>query len=199
MRIGMRGWLGAAVVLAGVTVLPYLQTAGFALLYYDDNAYVFENAVVRQGLSWGGVAWAFQSFGYQANWHPLTWLSLMTDVSLFGVQAGALHLVNVLLHAAGALVLLALLYRLTGSLTAALLAAAFWAVHPLRVESVAWVSQRKDVLSTLLGLLAIFCHLRAATTPTIPAAGGAVVRQRPRGAPWRWHVSRWRSWPSPPW
>jgi hypothetical protein len=179
MRTESKRFLAAAAWLAVLAAVPFVQTGGFAFVMYDDNVYVLANPVVRGGLTAEGLRWAFASGGYAANWHPLTWLSLMTDVSLFGVSAGAMHLVNVVLHAAGALVLLAILWRLTGNLGAAFLGAAFWAVHPLRVESVAWISERKDVLSAFLGLLAVFCHLKSLPLPVRPAPEAS-----PRGEAW---------------
>lgn len=179
MNLRTRPFLLAAVLLAGVTFLPYWQTRGFEFVQYDDDKYVSDNAVVCQGLSNVSVGWAFQSIGYEATWHPLTWISLMSDVSLFGVNPGAMHLVNAWFHVAGAIVLLALLFRLTGSLQAALLAAAFWAAHPLRVESVAWVCQRKDVLSTFLGLLGLLCYLVALTPRQKTASADASVAEEP--------------------
>jgi tetratricopeptide (TPR) repeat protein len=172
---GARRLLPAALLLFAVVCLPYLQTMGFDFVLYDDGEYVFANPVVRHGLSWHSLGWAFTS-RVVANWHPLTSVSLMADVSLFGVSPGAMHAVNALFHAAAAVVLLLVLHRLTGCVEAALVAAAFWALHPLRVESVAWISERKDVLSTLLGLLAVFFHLCAVLPRTEPEDGGRGCR-----------------------
>ena len=167
MRQERTFWLLAASI-ALLAFLPYLQSAWFDFVMYDDNQYVTSNLVVRKGLTFSGIGWAFTSLGFAANWHPLTWLSLMTDVSLFGVSSGAMHLVNAAFHAANAVLLFLLLHRLTGRLDAAFLAAALWAVHPLRVESVAWVTERKDVLSTFFGLAAAVCYLKA-VRPAAPA------------------------------
>lgn len=160
MKSSLRILFLPALLLVLAVWIPYLQTGHFFFVYYDDNEYVTTNAMVRQGLSWSGFCWAFASGGYAANWHPLTWLSLMTDATLFHSSPMALHLVNVCFHAASAVVLLVILRLWTGSLTAAWLAAAFWALHPLRVESVAWISERKDVLSTFLALLATWAYLK---------------------------------------
>ena len=111
MNPRVRQFLAAAFLLAVVTILPYAQTRAFALLQYDDDKYISDNAVVCQGLSCPGIGWAFQSAGFEATWHPLTWISLMTDVSLFGVNPGAMHVVNALFHVAGAIVLLTLLFQ----------------------------------------------------------------------------------------
>jgi len=151
-------FLWGAGLLVVLMLIPYFQATDFSFILYDDDVYVYSNPAVLQGLSWPNVRVALTSI-CAANWHPLTMLSLMTDVSLFGAHAGAIHATNFVLHAASAVVLLAILWRLTGNLAAAWVAAALWALHPLRVESVVWVSQRKDVLSMLLALLAMLCYL----------------------------------------
>ena len=188
-----RRFLIAALLLAAATIAPYLQTRHHAFILYDDDGYVTANADVRHGLSAHGVAWAFDPGGHFANWHPLTWLSLMTDVSLFGPNPGPMHLVNALLHAGAAVALLALLFGLTRHLGVAWVAAACWALHPLRVESVAWISQRKEVLSTLLGLLALLAYLegiwrrRQAGWDGIPAVhvpAATVAEDRDGSQPW---------------
>src|SRR5690348_3934354 len=108
--------------------------------------------MVKSGLSANGIFWAFTHF-YASNWHPLTWLSHMVDCQLFGLHAGAHHLVNVAFHIANVVLLFLLLERLTGARWRSAMVAALFALHPLHVESVAWVAERKDVLSTALGLL----------------------------------------------
>jgi Tfp pilus assembly protein PilF len=128
---------------------------------YDDNVYVTANAHVQQGLTWGGVRWAFQST-VAGNWHPVTCLSHMLDCQLFGLNAGAHHLVNLLFHVANTLLLFHLLRRMTREFWPSTLVAALFAWHPLHVESVAWVAERKDVLSTFFGLLAIWAYGRYA-------------------------------------
>jgi tetratricopeptide (TPR) repeat protein len=149
-------WLVAAILAAG-TFLLYLQVGGFPFVYFDDNRYLSGNPVVRAGLTWDGVAWAFSTF-HVSNWHPLTWLSHMLDVELFGLDAGAHHLVNAALHAVNAGLLLLVLARMTGATWRSAFVAALFAVHPLHVESVAWVAERKDVLSTLFGFLALWAY-----------------------------------------
>ena len=139
-----------AVLLAAAVTLVYLPVARHPFIDIDDREYVSENPVVRGGLSGAGVAWAFGSVGYAHNWHPLTWLSHMADVTLFGVNPAGHHVINLLFHAANTLLLFQLLRRLTGVLWPAAAAAALFGVHPLHVESVAWVAERKDVLSTFL-------------------------------------------------
>lgn len=147
--------------LALITLLLYSQVLFSDFVNYDDPDYVSENPMVQRGLSWEGVVWAFTT-GHMGNWHPLTWLSHMLDWQLFGDWAGGHHWVNVLLHVANALLLLRLLQSLTGSLWRSALVAALFAWHPLRVESVAWIAERKDVLSTLFFLLALGAYCRRA-------------------------------------
>jgi len=145
-------------LLALVTVLAYSPVRHATLLVFDDPDYV-QNSHVQAGLTLDGVKWAFTSF-YASNWHPLTWLSHMLDASLFGPDAGAQHCVNVLFHAANAVLLFLLLFRMTNKLWPAAFVAALFAWHPLHVESVAWVSERKDVLSTFFGLLTLLAYFR---------------------------------------
>jgi tetratricopeptide (TPR) repeat protein len=132
-------------------------------VHFDDPTYVTENPRVRAGLDAGGVVWAATTLD-AGNWHPLTWLSHMLDVELFGLRPGAHHAVNVLLHAANTLLLFALLRFTTGAGTGALarsgFVAALFALHPMHVESVAWISERKDVLSALFWLLSTLAWAR---------------------------------------
>ena len=137
------------------------------------HRYVTENPTVLQGLHWRGITWAF-STNEQCNWHPLTWLSHMLDVQLFGLRVAAHHLVNVGLHVANALLLFLVLLRLTGAIWRCLFVAALFALHPLHVESVAWISERKDVLSTFFGLLALGAYVRYAAKPNVQGPGSAV-------------------------
>jgi hypothetical protein len=153
-----------AVALLGAVAIVYRGAGGFGFVNLDDPDYLTINPMVRGGLSWSGVWWAFTAFS-AANWHPLTWLSHMADASLFGMDAGAHHLVSVGLHAAAALVLFHLLRALTGSFWRSAAVAALFAVHPVQVESVAWVAERKTVLATLLGLLAARAYLGHAARP----------------------------------
>lgn len=126
----------------------YGRVGGYDFILYDDPDIVYANEFVSQGITVEGLRWAASGTGETNLWHPLTWLSHMVDVELFGVEkAGGHHLVNVFWHGVGAVGLFCLLVRLTGSLGVAFWLALVWAAHPLRVESVAWVSERKDVLS----------------------------------------------------
>jgi len=143
-------WLRRPFLLAGLlfalTLALYWRTGEFAFLNYDDDVYVTQNPAVRGGLTWQGVGWAFTT-GHAANWHPLTWLSHQLDVELFGLDAGAHHRTSAVLHALNAALCLLALSALTGASGRSALVAAFFALHPLRVESVAWVAERKDLLA----------------------------------------------------
>jgi len=153
----------AAALLVGALLL-YLQVAHHAFIFYDDGQYVADNPRVRSGLSWANVLWAFTTL-YFSNWHPLTWLSHMVDVQLFGLAPGAHHLVNAALHALNGAVLFLVLDRMTGARWRSAVVAALFAVHPLHVESVAWIAERKDLLSTLFGFLALGAYARYVERP----------------------------------
>ena len=150
-----------AVLLGLVTLALYWPATGFDFINYDDPDFVTSNVHVQGGLNWEGVKWAFGLTGGD-YWHPLTWLSLMLDASLFGQEAGGFHFTNVAFHAANSVLLFLLLRMLTGALWRSVVVAALFALHPLRVESVAWVTERKDVLSGFFGLLALICYARYA-------------------------------------
>ncbi len=150
-----------ALLLALATLLVYLPVVGHGFSLFDDDDYVTQNPVVQKGLTEAGVEWAFTT-QHSSNWHPLTWLSHMTDCELFGLNPGAHHLVNVLFHALNTALLFALLLRLTNALWPAAFVAALFAWHPLHVESVAWISERKDVLSTCFALLTLLTYTRYA-------------------------------------
>jgi tetratricopeptide (TPR) repeat protein len=148
-------------LLALITLLVYLPAAYHGFSIFDDDDYVTQNHVVQNGLTWAGVKWAFTTW-HASNWHPLTWLSHMLDCELFGLNAGAHHSINLLLHAANAVLLFGLLLRLTNALRPSAFVAALFAWSPLHVESVAWISERKDVLSTLFALLTLLAYTRYA-------------------------------------
>jgi tetratricopeptide (TPR) repeat protein len=156
-----RDW-AAVLTLAVVSLVTFSPAISCQFVNLDDSTYVVQNKSVKAGLSAGGVAWAFTTFD-SANWHPLTWLSLQLDATLWrrpdGEPAPAgFHLTNVLLHAANAGLLFLALRGLTGCYWRSVAVALFFAVHPLRVESVAWVAERKDVLSAFFGLLALWAY-----------------------------------------
>lgn len=146
--------LFTAAILAGLVFLAFGGAVRCNFVHFDDDIYVFENWHVRQGLTWAGVRWAFTT-AHAANWHPLTWLSHMADVTLYGLNPAGHHLSSLFFHALNAVLLGRILRRLTGRGGLALAAAALWAVHPLRTESVVWISERKDVLAMFFGLLAV--------------------------------------------
>jgi protein O-mannosyl-transferase len=150
--------------LVALVALAYAQVRAFGFVNLDDQAYVYENPLVRHGLTWAGVVQAFSRF-QASNWHPLTWLSHLLDVQLFGLHAGAHHVVNATFHALDALLLYALLRQLTARPWRSALVAALFAVHPLHVESVAWISERKDVLSTLFLLLCLLAWVEHVRRP----------------------------------
>jgi protein O-mannosyl-transferase len=150
------GLIGSALMLA--TLLLYARTISFGFVSYDDNLYITDNARTQQGLTWENVRWAFTT-GALSNWHPLTWLSHMLDVQLYNLRAGGHHLSSVLIHAVNALLLYLVLVRLAGLAWPAAGVAVLWAWHPLRVESVAWVSERKDVLSTFFWLAGMLAYV----------------------------------------
>jgi tetratricopeptide (TPR) repeat protein len=147
-----------ALGLALLVVVVFAEVRAFAFVNLDDPQYVSENHFVRSGLRWEGIAAAFSMFR-AGNWHPVTWISHMLDVELFGLDAGWHHLVNLALHALNAILLFTFLRAATGARWRSAIIAALFAVHPLHVESVAWVSERKDVLSTLFFLLTLLAYL----------------------------------------
>jgi tetratricopeptide (TPR) repeat protein len=136
-----------ASLLALVTIIVYCPILWSDFAYYDDESYITTNDHVLQGLSWEGFKWAFSSVGYSDNWHPLTWLSHMLDVQLFGLNPAGHHFTNLFFHILATLLLFGFLRYITKKIWSAALVAALFALHPLHVESVAWVAERKDVLS----------------------------------------------------
>ena len=150
-----------AVLLGLVTLWLYWPATRCDFIIYDDPDYVTENPWVQAGLTAGNVGWALTT-GHAGNWHPLTWLSLMLDEDLFGSHAAGFHFTNLILHAANAMLLFWLLRRLTGARWRSATVAALFAWHPLQVESVAWVAERKSVLCLCFGLLALLAYERYA-------------------------------------
>jgi Flp pilus assembly protein TadD len=150
-----------SLLLALAILLVYVQVGSHEFLFYDDNMYVTENPPVQGGLSWNGFVWAFTAM-HAGNWHPLTWLSHMLDVQMFGLNPGGHHLVNVLLHVTNTALLFLVLMRMTGALWQSAFVAALFAFHPLHVESVAWVAERKDILSAFFGLLTLRAYVHYA-------------------------------------
>ena len=154
----------AAIGVGLVALLVYIPALRNEFVNWDDDGYVTGNRHVQR-FSSENLGWAFTTF-HQSNWHPLTWISHMADVALFGLDPAGHHATSILLHAANAALLALVLFRLTRDLAPSLLVAALFALHPLNVESVAWVSERKNVLSTLFWILAVGAHARYAERPT---------------------------------
>jgi tetratricopeptide (TPR) repeat protein len=161
-------------VLAAITFAVFGQTLTHTFIDFDDNEYVYDNPVVARGLSLKGMVWAFTTI-HAFNWHPLTWLSHMLDCQLYGLHPGGHHLTNVLLHIATVIALFLVLRQMTGALWRSAFVAAVFAIHPLRVESVAWVAERKDVLSGLFFMLTIGAYVRYARLPWSAARYGLVM------------------------
>jgi protein O-mannosyl-transferase len=157
--------LGLCLLLAAGIIAVYVQTAGFEFVDYDDQGNIKDNPKVPAGLTWDGIKWSFTTM-YGSNWFPLIWLSFMLDRTIFGTWAGGFHLVNVAFHIANTLLLFWVLKRYSKSLWASFFVAALFALHPLHVESVAWVTERKDTLSTLFWLLTMLAYLRYVEIPT---------------------------------
>ena len=137
----------------------YYQVKKFEFINFDDGLYVTDNPMVKQGITLDSIRWAFSSIGYAANWHPVTWLSHMLDVELYGLNPGMHHLTNVIFHIANTLLLFFLFYRLTNEKWKCAAVAALFALHPLHVESVAWIAERKDVLSTFFWILTTWSYV----------------------------------------
>lgn len=157
-------------LLVVVTVVVYGQVRTFEFVGLDDPYYVTDNPHIRSGLTWESLRWAFvadltYNSPYADYWQPVTFLSRLLDVELFGFHPAGHHLMNLLFHALNVVLLFALLRRWTGARWASAFAAAVFAVHPLQVESVAWVTERKDVLSTCLALLTLWCYTGYARRP----------------------------------
>jgi Flp pilus assembly protein TadD len=150
-----------SLLLVGLTLAVYWQVCGFEIIDFDDADYVGDNLYVNQGLTRTSVAWAFSGFHF-ANWIPLTWLSLMLDATLFGRWPQGNHIANLVLHAANVLLVFATFAKATGNAPRSAFVAALFAVHPLHVESVAWISERKDVLSMFFGLLSLYSYVNYA-------------------------------------
>jgi Tfp pilus assembly protein PilF len=160
--IGVHRWL-VPLALAVVTLAVYWPVRNHLFINYDDPVYVTENRHVQAGISGRGLAWAFFNLhGEHTYWHPVTWVSHMLDCQLFGLSPGPHHLVNVAFHVANALLLLVVLRRMTGAFWRSAMVAGLFALHPLQVDTVAWVTERKNVLSTLFWLLTVWAYVRYA-------------------------------------
>jgi Flp pilus assembly protein TadD len=168
-KIPFSGPAGICLLLAAVTLAVWWPVVHCDLLNYDDPEYFTSNPHVLTGLKWGNVVWAFTT-SYASNWHPLTWLSLMLDAELFGKGPAGPHFTNLLFHTANTVLVFLLLRRLTATTWRSALVAALFALHPLHVESVAWVSERKDVLSAFFGLLSLLFYVRYVQVSKVPGS-----------------------------
>ena len=157
--------LGVSIFLMAITWLVFGETLRHPSINFDDQAYVFENPKINTGLTSTGVLWAF-THSHVGNWHPLTWISHMLDCQLFGLQAGWHHFTNVLLHTIAVILLFLVFREMTGALWRSAFVAAVFAIHPLRVESVAWIAERKDVLSGVFFMLTLAAYVRYVREPS---------------------------------
>jgi hypothetical protein len=146
-------------LLAAIVVALYWPVTGYEFIAMDDNMYVVENPHIQKGISFQGISWAMTTL-YTTNWHPLTWLSLMADYELYGLNAAGYHVSNLLLHILNTLLLFLLLRRMTGETWKCITVAALFGVHPLNIESVAWIAERKNLLSTFFWILTLFAYVR---------------------------------------
>ena len=153
------------ILLAAVTLAVYWQVRHFDFVF-DDVAYVTENNHLRSGITAESVRWAFSTIKAEF-WHPFTWLSLMLDYQLYGLHPGAYHMTNLILHILTTLLLFSLFHRMTGALWKSAFVAAFFALHPLHVESVAWIAERKDVLSAFFWMLTLYLYAYYAENPSV--------------------------------
>ena len=167
---------GVCLLLASLTLLCYWPVTRHKFISFDDPEYVVENSQVQAGLTWRGISWALQT-SFDGNWHPVTWISHMLDCQIYGLNAGGHHLTNLLFHIADTLLLFLLLRGLTGAIWRSAFAAALFAWHPLHVESVAWVAERKDVLSTFFFLLTLIGYA-AYVRRRIDRCQGATVTEK---------------------
>jgi tetratricopeptide (TPR) repeat protein len=163
-----RPWLSISVCifLAALTWIVFGQTLRHEFVNYDDQNYVYENAKITRGLSTAGLAWAFTHVHAQ-NWHPLTTISHMLDCQLYGLRAGGHHFTNVLLHMIAVILLFLVFRQMTGALWRSAFVAAVFAIHPLHVESVAWLAERKDVLSGVFFMLTLGAYIHYVRAPSI--------------------------------
>jgi tetratricopeptide (TPR) repeat protein len=151
-------------VLAVAILAAFGQVHDYGLVNYDDDKYITDNPSVKAGLTHDSITWAFTT-GYASNWHPLTWLSMMLDIQLFGTNSGGYHLTSLFFHILTTLLLFAVLKQMTGAMWRSAFVAGLFALHPLHVESVVWISERKDVLSTMFWVLTMIAYLYYVRNP----------------------------------
>lgn len=164
LNVPLRYWILLFLIVG--TLAVYLPVKDHEFLLYDDYGYIVKNYYLQPGLTWENIVWAFTS-GYAANWHPLTWLSHMLDYQLFGLNPTGHHLHNVLLHLLNSILLFLVMRKMTKAEWASAFVAAVFALHPLHVESVAWASERKDVLSALFWMLTMGLYARYTQKPGV--------------------------------
>jgi tetratricopeptide (TPR) repeat protein len=191
-KLKQRTWeiAGVCALLVTMVLLVFGQTIRHDFVNLDDGEYVYENPIVSKGLTMKGVGWAFTHV-HSGNWHPLTTISHMLDCQFYGLRAGSHHLTNVALHTAAAVLLFLMLLEMTGALWRSGFVAAVFAIHPLRVESVAWVAERKDVLSGIFFMLTLWSYaryVRGQKSESLPVAEARVatsyLRPLASGAYW---------------
>ena len=170
---------GAALCVGALTVAVYAPVRDFPFLGWDDGVYVAENPNLREPFGVASIVRAFAA-PYESNWIPLTWISLHLDAALFGIRPAVYHLENAALHLAASLVLLLAFARATGRVAASAFVAGVFALHPLHVESVAWIAQRKDCLSGFFFALTIAAHFAHAARPAATGSGAARHRDAAR-------------------
>jgi tetratricopeptide (TPR) repeat protein len=204
-RAGKQHSWPALVLLGLLVMVPYLQVMNHAFINWDDPHYIFTNRVVTSGLTWTGVSWAFTT-NYAANWHPLTWMSHLLDSTLFGASPRGVHLVNVAWHTLNSLLVCVLFRRLGVSIPASFFMAAFFGLHPLHVESVAWAAERKDLLCAFFFLGSTLAYLQYVSKPSITsylAVSGLFILallSKPMAVTWPciallldfWPTGRWK-------
>ncbi|MGO8931093.1 MAG: tetratricopeptide repeat protein [Limisphaerales bacterium] len=188
--ITSRGTALVCLLLAAVTSVAYWQVSGFEFTNFDEFKMVLNNPFVLGGLTLNGLSWALTTSWFE-YWHPLTWLSHMLDCELFGLSPGWHHLMSLWFHVANTLLLFVVLQRMTGALWRSAMVAALFALHPLHVESVAWIAERKDVLSAFFFFLALWAYVRyvEAQSPKSKVQGLKSETRSPKpGASGRWSL-----------
>jgi protein O-mannosyl-transferase len=155
-----------SILLSIAVLIIYFNVQYFEFVNYDDPAYITENQIVKSGLTWKGIKWAFTT-NYYGNWHPITTISFMLEYEIFRLSAGAYHWNNLLLHILDSILLFLLFKRITNTFWQSLAVAVLFALHPLHVESVAWISERKDVLCALFWFLTVYAYTQYAEQPTL--------------------------------
>jgi tetratricopeptide (TPR) repeat protein len=165
-KIMLRKKISICFILAAITLLAYWPVQNHEFINFDDDLYITGNHRVKAGLTLDGLIWAFD-FNERSYWHPLAWLSHMLDVELFGLNPAGHHLTNLWIHLANSLLLFWIFYRTTGRLYRSAFIAALFAVHPLNVDSVAWVAERKNLLSTFFWMLSLLFYVRYVESPSI--------------------------------